>query len=274
MLATTLRAALEDYCLYRDLAPATRKWYRRIINVFCTWHGGNPLLEEFTGEAISRCIADKHAAGRSPYYLRSLRSGLVALLHEIRGNAPVERVRGVRCPPLEPMGWTAAEVERLITVGCAAMPDASRAKWQLIILLAYYLGLDRCDLERLEQRHFRSDGALIFRRSKTGGAMGSGIPLDLLAYIREHCPRHGPIVRTGVSPEWFRRIFAGIVKRAALFGSFKLLRKSSGSLVERDKPGAGHKHLGNTQAIFERHYEIREMTRAEPTLPPTIRLPW
>lgn len=274
MHATTLRTAVENYVLYHDLKAETRDWYKRIASVFCNWAGGDPLLDQFNGEAISRCLADKQAAGRSPYYLRSLRNGLVAILHEIRGNQPVERIRGVRCPPLEPEAWTAAEVERLLSPGCDHMPEGSRWRWQLIIALAYYTGLDRCDLERIERRHFTAEGALIYRRQKTGGAVGGGVPGEVLAEIDRRCPAKGPILRMGISPEWFRRVFARVVARAGLHGTFKRLRKSSGSLVEREKPGAGHKHLGNTRGVFERHYEARAITRAEPTLPPAIRGPW
>lgn len=273
MHATTLRNALANYVLYHDIGADTRKWYGRIVSVYCGWAGGDVLLEQFTGEAISRCIADKQALGRSPYYLRSLRNGLVAILHEVRGNEPIERVRSVKCPPLDPDAWLPHEVERLIHVGCADMADASRWRWQLVIPCGYYLGLDRCDLERLQQANFRDDGALVnFRRSKTGGAPMGGIPPDLLESIRRRCPAKGPILRMGISPEWFRKVFAGIVQRAGLHGTFKKLRKSSGSLVENDEPGKGHKHLGNTRAIFEKHYEAKKITRGEPTLPPRIRL--
>lgn len=65
-------------------------------------------------------------------------------------------------------------------------------------------------------------------------------------------------------------MFGRIVARAGLFGTFKRLRKSSGSLVEAAAPGMGHKHLGNTRAIFEKHYEARRLTRPHPTLPPVL----
>ena len=270
MIAHTLRGALENYLLYHDLAAGSVDWYKRIVSVFCGWAGGDVQLARFNGEEISRLIRDKQAAGRSPYYLRSLRNGLVAVMHDIRGDGPRERVRGVRCPPLDPDGWTAAEVELLLTVGCRDMPPASADKWRLCIALAYYTGLDRCDIERLEQRHFAADGGLLYRRSKTGSAPSGGVPLDLLAVIRAH--GKGPVCRMGVTPEWFRRVFARIVQRAGLFGTFKKLRKSSGSSVERLEPGRGHKHLGNTRAIFERHYEVRRLAQGNPTLPERIRL--
>lgn len=273
MIATTLRGALENYLLYRDLASETVAWYRRIVSVFVGWAGADVPLAEFNGEQISRMILHKRELGRSPHYLRSLRNGLVALMHDIRGDGPRERVRGVRCPPLEPEGWTAAEVELLLSKGCQDMPPASQAKWRLCIALAYYTGLDRCDIERLEQKHFAANGALLLRRRKTNGASTGGVPPELLAAIRSDCPTRGPICCMGVTPEWFRNVFGRIVKRAGLFGTFKKLRKTSGSSVERLEPGRGHKHLGNTRAIFERHYEVRRLSQPEPTLPERIKMP-
>lgn len=264
----TLSSELNRYVLFNDLAAETRDWYRRIVSVYQHWPGSDQPFNELS---ISRFLADKQP-GHSPYYLKSLRNGLVALLRSIRGEAPIGRVRGVRCPPLHPEAWTAAEVARLLSPGCDSMPD--RFRWQLCILLAYYLGLDRCDVERVEQSHFADSGALIYARRKTGAALGGGIPRDMLAVIRARCPRSGPICRMGITPEWFRRTFAGIVARAGLFGTFKKLRKSSGSLVEAACPGQGHKHLGNTRRVFEAHYEARKLTRAETTMPPEIRLPW
>lgn len=271
MIATTLRGALENYLLYHDLAAGSVDWYRRIVSVFAGWAGRDVPVAEFTGEQISRLILAKQAAGRSPYYLRSLRNGLCAVMHDLRGDGPRERVRGVRCPPLDPDGWTASEVERLIAVGCQAMPPASRERWQLCIALAYYTGLDRVDIERLEQKHFAANGALLYRRRKTGSAPTGGVPMDLLAAIRAR--GKGPICRMGISPEWFRRVFARIVARAGLFGTFKKLRKSSGSSVERQEPGRGHRHLGNTRAIFERHYDCRRLSQGPPTLPERIAWP-
>jgi integrase len=269
MIAHTLRGALENYLLYHDLAAGSVDWYRRIVSVFCGWAGRDVPVAEFNGEQISRLILAKQAAGRSPYYLRSLRNGLVALMHDLRGDGPRERVRGVRCPPLDPDGWSAEDVSLLLSRGCASMPPASRDKWRLCIELAYYTGLDRADIENLEQKHFAANGALLYRRRKTGQPVSGGVPLDLLAKIRQ-LPR-GPVCRMGITPEWFRRVFSGIVARSGLFGTFKKLRKSSGSSVERLEPGRGHKHLGNTRAIFERHYEVRRLSQAGPTLPERLR---
>lgn len=272
MRAQTLKSFLEDYVLYHDLAAESRDWYRRVVSVFCTWAGGDVMLEAFNGEAISRLLADKQKAGRSPHYVKSLRNALVALLNELRGNGPRERVRSVKTPPLDPEAWTPAEVERLINA-CEEMPESSRWRWIIAISLGYYTGLDRCDIERIERKNISPAGILVFRRRKTKSLIVVQVPPDLMDLIDKRCPPKGPVLRMGISKEWFRKIFGGIVARAGLSGTFKKLRKTSGSIVEAIDPGKGHQHLGNTQAIFEKHYEAKRLTRAEPTMPPAIRIP-
>lgn len=269
----TLKEELDLYLVYHHTSPETAAWYKRAASVYCTWAGCDPAIDQFNGELISRFLIAKLADGRSPYYVKSLRNGLRAVLGAIRGDAPVEKIRTIKCPPLEPDGWTVEEVERLLSPGCDALPDRWRFKFRLCIALAHYLGLDRCDIERLEQTDFAESGAVICRRRKTGAAPSGGVPLELLAMIREQCPRKGPICRMHISAEWFRTIFGRITTKAGLFGTFKKLRKSSGSMVEAANPGTGHRHLGNTRAIFEKHYQVRKITHTKPTMPPPINFP-
>lgn len=271
MHATTLKEAVARYLLYRDLAKGTTIYYRRICSTFAGWAGGDVLLVEFNGEAISRFLQEKQQAGKSTHYVRSLRNGLMALLRDVRGSEPVERVRTIKTKPLDPQCWSPADVERLLAA-CAEMPPASEWRWRLMIALAYYTGLDRCDLERITLAEFDARGTLYTHRSKTGAPVVVCVAPDVMAMIQERCPREGPILRMGITPEWFRQIFRGIVERAGLSGTFKKFRKTSGSLVEQIRPGTGHKHLGNSRGIFERHYEARKITRSEPTMPPAIRL--
>lgn len=272
MIAATLRGALARYTLYRTLAPETVAWYQRAVSVYCRWAGGDVPINAYNGQSISEMLLAKQRAGCSAFYVKSLRGCLVALLRDIRGDAPIERVRSIRTPPLDPFALTTDEVERLLSA-CQAMPCPRRWWYLLMLLLGYYTGLDAADIWRLERRHIGGDGSIFFRRGKTGAAVYVRIPADVLEMIDRHCPRHGPIMKRTVSKEWFRRNVGSIFKRAKLCGSFKTLRKSAGSLVENEHPGTGHKHLGNTRAIFERHYEAKRLTRSQPTMPPKVRMP-
>lgn len=272
MIATTLRGALAHYILYKRLGAGTVGWYTRVVSVYCHWAGGDVPLQNFNGETISKMLVDKERDGRSAYYLKSLRGGLVAFLREIREGQPVERVRSIKTPPLDPHALSAAEVERLLAA-CSSLPADRRWLYVLMLSLGYYTGLDAADILKLERKSIGSDGSIYFRRGKTGQPIHVRIPSDVLTIIDAKCPKRGPIIQLGVSRERFRQVVRELFDEAGLVGSFKTLRKSAGSLVEQQQPGKGHQHLGNTRAIFEKHYEAKRITRHDPTMPPKIKLP-
>lgn len=271
MIATTLRGTLAQYVLYRKLAAETIAWYARVVSVFCHWADGDVPLSEFNGDAISRMLLAKERAGRSPYYLKSLRGGLVAFLREVRQGEPVERVRSIKAPPLDPHALVPDEVERLIA-GCNGLEPDKAWRYKLMILLGYYTGFDRADICRVERKGISEDGSIFFRRGKTGSPVYVRVPEDVVALIDRHCPRTGPVLKMWCSKETFRKVIRRLFAKSKLCGTFKTIRKSSGSLVEQQAPGTGHRHLGNTRAIFERHYEARRITRDKPTMPPKIKI--
>jgi len=270
MIAMTLRAALDSYILYHQLAPETINWYCRAVKAFTGWAGGDVPLSEFNGEAISRMLLDKHREGLSAFYVRSLRSALVAILHDVRGGE-AERVRSVKTPTLDPHGLTPEEVGRLIAQ-CAALPLHLRYKCEALLELGYYSGLDPKDIWRMERADIWPGGEIFFRRGKTGAAVFVKIPPELLAMIDAHFPAEGPLLKGFIGRDYFRHIVRRLFCAAGLKGSFKTLRKSSGSLVEQECPGKGCRHLGNSATIFKRHYEVKRLIMSEPTMPPPI--PW
>lgn len=249
----TVLTALDDYILCHDLARGTPSYYRRIVSVLCSWHGGPVPLDDFTPALVSRMLAAKQEAGLSSHYRRSLRNGLRALLRFVHGSC--ERLRPVKCCELEADTWTAAEVGKIAE---AAGPD------RLLILFAYFTGLSECDLRRLHREHIDAGGVIRFRRQKTGKSVLVGVPVELL----DELPASGLLFPLKTSPEWFRRQFALVVKFCGLKGTFKKLRRSSGTEIEIHHPGRGHIHLGNTRLIFETHYWDKR--RGEnPLIPPS-----
>lgn len=249
-----LSDALEDYLLTHDLADGSEDYYRRTVGVFTSWNGRNISKEEFTTDTVNRFIRDKQQAGRSSHYCRSLRNGLRALLRHIHGDCG--KLRPVRCKELLSDTWTPEEVGRLADA-------ANDLRMRRTIWGAYYTGLSQCDLWRLERQHVTAGGVIHFARQKTGKRVVVAIPLDLLAEL----PTEGRLFPLDFSEEWFRRLFANIVKKAGLCGTFKKLRRSSGTAIEMLHPGRGHVHLGNTREIFEKHYWDRQRD-CEPMMPP------
>lgn len=251
----TVLDILEDYLLSHDLARGTPAYYRRVVSVLCTWHGKPVAEQDFCPRLVNKLLLAKQEAGLSSYYRRSLRSGLKALLRFRHGTC--ENLRPVRCEELLADTWTAEEVYRL----AAAAGDN-----RLLVLVAYFTGLSECDLRRLRRTDIDAGGVIRFSRQKTGKRVLVAIPAELLAEL----PSEGLLFPLATTGEWFRRCFRKVVKKAGLCGTFKKLRRSSGTAVEIENPGRGHIHLGNTRAVFEAHY-LDKAREIKPMMPPHFR---
>lgn len=183
-----------------------------------------------------------------------------------------ENIRPVKLETLEPESWTPAEIIKLV-LACDRLPYCDRNWWRTFVLAGFYSGLNACDLHRLERKDIGANGGVPFIRSKTGKRVFFSLPMDLVAEIIAISPAEGPIWPLLTSQESFRKRFERLVRLAGIrHGTFKKLRKTSGTLVEAACPGAGHRHLGNEQAIFSKHYEDRRVTQSAPTSPAAIDL--
>jgi integrase len=239
-----LASLLESYLLSRELKPSSERWYREVIRLFVQWAGAGDSL---TADRVSRFLAAMQTAGRSADYRKSLRNGLVALL---RFQGDTGRVRPVKLTALHHTAWTKAEISALLSaVDTVITKPADQQYWRTLIEAAYWSGLSQCDLHNLNRCEVGTDGTVRGERSKTGKPFLTYIPPQLAAHVRE-----GKIWPLRTSREYFRRVFRKITAAAGLRGTFKTLRKSSGTSVERLHPGQGHVHLANSRAIFERHY--------------------
>lgn len=257
-METTVLGLLERYVLDHDLRASTTTQYRRIVGIFVR-ESGCSALADFTADAVSKFLAAKQSAERSSYYRKSLRNTLVALL---RYHGDRERVRPVKLHQLHHEAWSPAEVRSLIAAVASVFPCDRRRRryWETLIEAAWYSGLSEVDLHRVTRRDVDRRGVVHWNRSKTGAAIVVVIPPRLFA----HAEDDGPIWPLPWSGEWFRSQFAAIVRAAGLRGSFKQLRRSSGTSVERLHPGVGHRHLGNTPKVFAAHYDC---TVPEPLMP-------
>lgn len=261
----TITTLVSGYVLSHDLRPSTAEQYRRIVGVYCSHHGYDVPLSEFTATALSRFLLAKQEAGRSSHYRKSLRNCLIALL---RFSGNTERVRPVKLSQLEPEGWTPAEIGRLLDAAGAMYRVSHRLKWQRIIAFAYYTGLGQVDLSQLRREDISAGGIVRTHRSKTGTRVVASIPLELL----DGLPVSGLLFPVK-SKEAFRATFARIVKAAGLVGTFKKIRKSAGTEAERLHPGRGHELLANTRKVFEAHYWDRREARESPIRPTLLAFP-
>lgn len=252
----SLTKIVESVFVRRDIRATTERFYFKVVSVFVAWSGSDDE-SGFTAERVSEMLRDKSRAGRSPYYLRSLRAVLRLILKELGKLAPV---RSVRLPPLEREGWSIDDVAKLIERGYA-----ESEWWGTLIEAAYYTGLSLCDLLVLKGSQVSPDGWVRTKRQKTGSAVLVSVPKRLGGKMR--AANGDTIWKWSKSLEWFRREFRRIA--VPLKGSFKMLRAASGSAVEAEHPGAGHRHLANSPAVFARHYQTAAIRT--PTMPPEPR---
>lgn len=245
---------ISDYILTHDLKPGSESYYRRCAKVFKNYLGYEPDDLQFSANLVNTFIRDKTLAGKSPYYCRSLRNALRALLRHVHPDCG--RLRPVKCRELLNDTWSPEDVTNLAAA-------AKSKEMRLLILVAYYTGLSGCDLRRLERKHVANNGVIHFARQKTGKRVVVAIPPELLPEL----PTEGLLFPLRTTEEWFRRCFQGVVKRAGLCGTFKKLRRSSGTAIEMMHPGRGHIHLGNTRSIFETNY-LDKQRDVIPMMPP------
>ncbi len=265
-MSASVVSVVDDYCLVHDLVEDTERYYRRTVSVYQGWAATNGA--DFCARSVSEFLRAKQLEGCSPYYIRSLRSGLRALLTFAGHN---ERIRTIKLPELNHRAWVDAQVAMLVAAVDRAImptlttPEAERRRrfWRTIIPAAWYTGLNQIDLSRLTPEHLDERGRVIIRRHRTNKRSVTWLPPEVL---REFEANPQPW-KLQTSTEYFRREFAQIVKAAGLVGTFKTLRKSSGNDVENKHPGRGHEHLANSRAVFERHYRIDDLIDVEPMRP-------
>lgn len=262
MSALDLESLLDSYLVATDLQPQSQQWYRRVVSVYCGWQRAADDRAELTTESISRFLRDKQLAGRSSHYCRGLRNALLAILGP-RINA--RSVRPVRLERLHPRSWTPAEVAKIIA-RADILPDYKVVFYRKITAFGWHSGMSKNDLHRVEAAHLAPDGTLVFDRHKTGVTIVAWVPPSVWAGL----PTAGPLFPRRWSEEQFRRDFNRMVRAAGLHGSFKQLRKSSGTEADIRSNGAGHTHLANSRKVFEAHYQDRTRIHRQPVKLPRV----
>lgn len=167
------------------------------------------------------------------------------------------RIRRVKVPPQLIECYSIDEARELLTAagslrGVYPTGLARRDYWEAVLRVAWDTGLRRADCWRFGPQCVDSELRWRIVQRKTG-RVAAGVL---------HESTHLAIVATGPLawphlPNAFRRQFEVLKRRAGVRrGSFKWLRRASGSHVEAANPGCGHLHLGHADAgTFRRHYD-------------------
>jgi integrase len=215
---------------------------------------------------------------RSPFTIRSYRSDILALWNAAADAnlTPYPVMRRIHCPRVPALlidCYTIDEVRLLLiaaSVAAGYYPNgiAKRLYWSGAVRLAWDTGFRRGDVWAFRRDAVRPDGTLRIVQHKTQQVVTVGLRASTVAAldaIGGHLPLRWPL-----DPSFFGRHFRSLVKASGINrGTFKWLRRASGSYVEVSQPGAGYKHLGHANPqIFHRHYDAKLGGHTLPMPPP------
>ena len=257
----------QSYSLLRDVRPGSLRQLVISADLLERWAGGPVRLDQLNEQTVSAWLRDYSATVR-PATVRAKKAAILALWRAAADEGLAEdpvarRVRRVRVPERVVQAWTKEEVERLLKAA-ATLPRRHRcglrrsAWWDLAIRVAWDTGLRWGDLVALRADALGPDGNGVVVQSKTGRAITVRLSQGTLEALRASlaaCPRD-LVCPWPASGETFRAQVHRLVARAGIrAGTWKWIRRGSGTDVELQAEGAGHRHLGNTPAVFRASYE-------------------
>jgi hypothetical protein len=238
---------------------------RYSIVVWEHWAGRALSVEDFTDEGLNRFL-DWYRSCRKPDTVRTRRGNLLILWHwayqEGLTDVAPRRIRKLRPIARTPTAWTVPEVRALIETaeslpGCFYGTRWRRAAWwSSLVRAGYDTSLRLADLLSLPSSTVR--GQMLLVQHKTGRVVAVQLRPATLAAIDQTLADEP---RELVWPLWgLRQTFYGhfrsLVSEAGIRpGTFRWLRKTAVTQLERIAPGqgtrlAGHTHRGTTEAWY------------------------
>jgi integrase len=266
---STIGSYARGYNLLRDCKPGTLRQYQIVATLYERWAGGPVLLEQLDETSVSEWLRD-YAQTAAPATVRGKKAMLLALWRAAADDGlcdpPTRRIRSIRRSAPRPLveAWTLAEVEQLV-VACQGLPRRHRCglprrQWfDLAVRVAWDSGLRWGDLVALPVARVRPDGTTTIIQAKTGRPVSfvlSPGTLEALRVSLAACPRL-LVCPWPASHEAFTAQVRLLVAKAGIrAGTWKWLRRASGTDVEVQRPGAGSVHLGHAPGsrVFAESY--------------------
>lgn len=264
---TTLSSYLADaYSLTRELRGNTLHQYQVAVTLFERWHGSPIALADLSEQLLSRWLV-AYSANHSSATVRAKRVAILAIWRAaaddgLASDPVARRIRRVTLPARPVEAWSLEEVEQLLLATRRLKRrhrcGLTRAQWfDLAVRVAWDSGLRLGDQLSLTVAAIRPDGSASVTQSKTQKVVTfrlSATTMAALARSLQACPRRLVLPWEG-SHETFCAQVRALVRLAGIRpGTWKWLRRASGTDVERQQEGAGHLHLGNTRQVFLSHY--------------------
>jgi site-specific recombinase XerD len=259
------------YLKERDVSAMYAKRLRKYGTKLARHVGKARMLDVFTEDNLNSFLA---AYEGSPYTVRSYRSDFVTIWsaaadQDLLPYPRMRRIRSPKCHQLIIECYTVEEVRLLLPAAIKLTGEYINGVpkcdyWNAAIRLAWDTGLRRGDVFNFDKRCLSSDGRARIIQRKTRRVVPVALRGGTLKAL-EKIPGERPL-EWFMDLNYFTRHFRKIVTASGVKrGTFKWLRRSSGTYVEMSLPGAGTKHLGHSSPeVFNRHYDGH---LADPQLP-------
>jgi hypothetical protein len=274
-----LQAFAAEYSRRNDVSSAYAQQLRWAVQALARYLNRPATISDLTSEQINQWLYKLREQAYSPETRRGRRRMLLTLAADAARQgllAPVNRdmIAKVRSTPKLPDGLTWLEARRVIDaltlVGTRherwlryryRSTGISRRDWWTAYLAACWDTGAPADLRLLTFDEISPSGLVSRLRAKTGKLLRWQLsPFALEAIGRIHSPRRlvFPLAGgIGLFRSEARKILhaiAGLPAEKSLGG----FRSGAGTDAElRHGSGAGCQLLGNTPAVFQRHYEIQ-----------------
>lgn len=258
--------ARQGYSLLRDVRPSTLRQYTIVADLFERWAGHPVLLEQLDERSVSEWLRD-YAANHQPATVRGKKNMILALWRAAADDGACDhpvgrRVRRVTVPQKVVTAWTRDEVEDLL-LAAAKLPRMHKCGlrrsewWPLAIRIAWDSGVRWADQVALPISSITPEGFCSWTAAKTGRVVSFRLAestMQALAASLVRCPRALAIPWPSSRETFLRQVDLIVEKAGIRKGTWKWIRRGSGTDVELQQEGAGHRHLGNSRAIFEASY--------------------
>jgi hypothetical protein len=245
----------ERYILAHDISDGHADQLRRHVRLYNA---------DLSADSLNADLKKLRAAKRADSYIRNRRIYILMLwrfaaVMDMLPDPPMSKIMRVRRASIIPRCYNAEQVAMLLgeaskLKGVYKSGIARASWWVSFIAGAWDTGLSACDTLLVDRHWLDEHNEFTAIRSKTGKIVKVGFwPSTMKLIAATFPPERDLLWPLTITREAMRIQFKKIARRAGVGGTLKLLRSGSGTSVD-ELHGHGERHLGNTRAIFERHY--------------------
>jgi integrase len=282
LLKAYIAARNEERPINRPLAPSTPRHYRETIRAYEKHLGYSPTLADLDPKRINGFLVALSKTMLSTYTIKNRRTGLRAFLRFAVREGLVDfnpdKLRRVYTEPLEPKGYDAAAMQKLLATaaGMKFVQRRTRIKqstyWMSLLLLLWNTGIRLGDVVRIRVDKF-VDGRLWIHEKKTGKSRWHVLQPTTREAI-EACIAENPnreFIWPGYDIRHLSRAFSALAKRAGVGGTSRYVRRGAASELERLQPNMGWRFLNHsTPTVFEKHYACQMIIGDSQLAPPEL----